>query len=49
MKKRIAVDMSQIKHAEIKSLSSSLGMSIKDFVDKAITDFIKKLKKKKDK
>jgi len=44
-KKRIAADLTPVKHQEIKILASSLGMSIKDFVDKAILEFIKKLKK----
>lgn len=45
-KKRIALDLPPVKHQEIKTLASSLGMTIKDFTEQAIVEFIKKLKKR---
>lgn len=45
-KKRMTVDIPNIKHTEIKTLAASLGITITELVDKAVMDYIKRLKKK---
>lgn len=43
-KKKLVIDISEVKHTEIKTLASSMGISIKEFVDEAIKRYIEYLK-----
>lgn len=47
IKKRIVFEVSKKKHSEIKIAAATLGMTMKDFIDIAIRDYVKKSKKRK--
>lgn len=47
IKKRLTIKLSFEKHTEIKMTSSSLGITMTEFVDDAIKNYILKLKKEK--
>lgn len=44
IKKRLVVELPIEKHTEIKTAASNLGLTIKDFIDKAIRAYIDKLR-----
>ncbi len=47
LKKRLTIELPQQKHKEIKLAAASLGISMKEFIDRSIEFYIKNLKDEK--
>ena len=47
LKKRLTIEFPSMKHMEIKLAATAIGVSMKEFIDRAIEEYIRNLKERR--